>query len=31
VHFLFRKRLKRAFQKYCVALETRVLELNRRL
>jgi uncharacterized protein YndB with AHSA1/START domain len=31
VHLLFRKRLKRAFEKYCVALEKRVLELNRRL
>jgi len=30
VHLLFRKRLKRAFEKYCVALEDRVLELNRR-
>jgi len=30
VHLLFRKRLKRAFEKYCVALEKRVLELNRR-
>lgn len=31
VHFLFRKRLKSAFENYCVALEARVLELNRRL
>jgi uncharacterized protein YndB with AHSA1/START domain len=31
VHLLFRKRLKRAFEKYCVALEKRVLELNQRL
>jgi hypothetical protein len=30
VYVLFRKRLKRAFEKYCVALEARVLELNRR-
>ena len=29
VYFLFRKRLRRAFEKYCVALERRVLELNR--
>jgi hypothetical protein len=31
VYLLFRKRLKRGFEKYCVALEARVLELNRRL
>jgi len=30
VYVLFRKRLKRTFEKYCVALEARVLELNRR-
>ena len=30
VYLLFRKRLKRTFEKYCVALEARVLELNRR-
>jgi len=30
VHLLFRNRLKRAFENYCVALEARVLELNRR-
>ena len=30
VHLLFRKRLKRAFENYCVALEARVLDLNRR-
>jgi len=29
VHLLFRKRLKCAFENYCVALEARVLELNR--
>ena len=30
VYVLFRKRLKRVFEKYCVALEARMLELNRR-
>ena len=30
VYVLFRKRLKRTFEKYCLALEARVLELNRR-
>jgi hypothetical protein len=29
VHLLFRKRLKHAFESYCLALEARVLELNR--
>jgi uncharacterized protein YndB with AHSA1/START domain len=29
VHFIFRRRLKRAFEQYCGALEQRVLELNR--
>ncbi len=29
VHMLFRKRLKEAFEKYCVALEERVLDLSR--
>ena len=30
VWLLFRKRLKRAFENYCVALEERVLDLSRR-
>lgn len=30
VYLLFHRRLKRAFEKYCVALERRALELNRR-
>ena len=30
VYLLFRKRLRRAFEKYCVALEERALELTRR-